>query len=458
MRLSAAAIADSVGGVLRGRPDVVVSGAEVDSRLVREGDLFVALPGARVDGHHFVSNALKRAAAALVQIDVELPDPPEGRALIGVPETLEAYHRLAADERRRRDWRVVAVTGSVGKTTTKDFLGDLLETTAVTGRTSGNRNSTLGLPAQLLSQRDEVEVFIAEAGMSSPGELNTLGEILRPDVVLYTRIAAVHTEFFDSVEEIAEAKAELLTHLDPGGTLVINADDPFQESFPGRTRAEIVRYGAPGAGARLENVEDLGLHGVRGRLVLPSGETDFHLTVPGLHQAENFLAAAAAAWVLGTPVATLGERAAVLEPAPHRGVVLRLGRDITVIDDCYNASPSAMERALALLASAPGRRVAVLGPMYELGEAAAAAHSRVGRLAAYDCDLLLAVGGPLGEALADGALSGGLPRFRILRADDASHAADLLPEVLEEGDAVLVKASRGVGLERVIDRLREEVR
>lgn len=453
--MSADAVARTVGGAVRGARDVIVSGAEVDSRLVRNGDLFIALAGARVDGHAFVAAALERAAAALVRDDVDLPPPPVDRALIAVADPLAAYHRLAAADCRRRSWQVAAVTGSVAKTTTKDFLAHILEHHRITGRSQGNRNSVLGLPAQILSQNDDVEVFVAEAGMSRPGELDLLGDILRPDVLLYTRITPAHTEFFSSMDKVVEAKAELLAHLRPEGTLVINADDSRQEGFAGRTDARVLPYGGPHAEARLEDLENLGLEGTRGALILPSGRAPFRLPLPGLHQAENFLAAATAAFVLGLRVDVIAARAEELAAAPHRGVVLRLQDDITVIDDSYNASPAAMKRALALLATSTGRRVAVLGEMFELGAAAAAAHREIGRRAAASCDLLLTVGGDISAALIEGAVAAGLPRHRAHWAEDSAAATATLDRLLEPGDTILVKGSRGLGLDRVVSAVSE---
>ncbi len=455
MHMTASEIASMVGGMVRGSGDVTVSGAEVDSRLVSEGDLFIALPGERVDGHTFVSTALIRASAALVRTDMELPPVPSDRALIEVDDPLAAYHHLATVDCSRRSWQVAAVTGSVGKTTTKDFLADILGGHRMTGRTQGNRNSTLGLPAQILSAAEDTEVFVAEAGMSQPGELDILGNILQPDVVLYTRIAPAHTEFFDSMDGIVEAKAELLSHLSPTGILVINQDDSRQSGFGDRTDAEVVGYGTRESVARIEDLEDLGLEGSRGTLILRSGTASFLLRIPGLHQAENFLAAAAAAEALGLQVGDIAGHAEELTAAAHRGVVLHLHGDITVVDDSYNASPTAMERALEMLAVSPGRRIAVLGEMLELGPAAATAHREIGRLAADTCDILLAVGPDTSAALVEGALEAGLPADRIHRADLSSDALPILEHLLKPGDTILVKGSRGIALDRVVSILAE---
>jgi UDP-N-acetylmuramoyl-tripeptide--D-alanyl-D-alanine ligase len=322
-----------------------------------------------------------------------------------------------------------------------------------TGSSSGNRNNTLGLPSEMLSQGDGVENFVAEAGMSSPGELTILGEILRPQVLLYTRIAHVHTEFFPDIEGIVRAKAELLPWLDPEGLLVINADDPWQRDFPSRTHARVVRYGAPDAEARIDGVDDRGLLGSSFRLVLPGSEASIELPLPGLHQAENLLAAATAATAFGVTAEDVATIASELCAPDHRGRIVTLARNISLVDDSYNASPLAMRRLLELLAREPGRRVAVLGEMYELGDLAAEAHAQVGREAAASCDLLIAVGAGDATHLAEAAVAAGLTADGVHSAADAAGATELLRELLQEGDVVLIKGSRGVGLDRTVAAL-----
>ncbi|MEX1312078.1 MAG: UDP-N-acetylmuramoyl-tripeptide--D-alanyl-D-alanine ligase [Candidatus Sulfomarinibacteraceae bacterium] len=453
MQLSASEAARLVSGSVEGSYEVPLTGAEVDSRRVRPGDLFVALRGARSDGHAFVAAALEVAAAAMVRYDAELDAIPSGRALIRVQDPLKSYWALAAWENRRRDWRVAAVTGSVGKTTTKDILAELLASRFTVGGTFGNRNSTLGLPSEILSQPEEVEVFVAEAGMSRAGELDTIGSLITPDVLLYTRIAPVHTEFFADFDGIVRAKAELLGHLDPAGTLVINADDPSQSAFPEATSASVLRYGADDADARISDIEDLGLFGTRFTLKLPSGEIRIGLGLAGRHQAENLLAAATAAEAFGVGVEEVAEVAPRLEPAPRRGRIHELADGITIVDDSYNASPIAMRRLLQLLSAAGGRRVAVLGEMYELGEMAGEAHREVGACAAANCDLLVAVGRENALDLAAAAQHAGLARASIHHVENAEAAGELLASILEPGDVVLIKGSRGVGLDRTVDAL-----
>jgi UDP-N-acetylmuramoyl-tripeptide--D-alanyl-D-alanine ligase len=456
VRMTAAEVARIVGGEVEGNAAVPLIGAEVDSRRLEAGDLFVALPGARCDGHDFVPAALETAAAAMVRSDANLQAPPAERALVRVDDPFAAYHKLARHELRERSWRVAAVTGSVGKTTTKDFLAALLAPHFRIGASGGNRNNTLGLPAEILSQQPDVEVFVAEAGMSTPGELATLGEILRPEILLYTRIAPVHTEFFPDLSGIVRAKAELLPWLVDDGALVINADDPNQEGFPTKTNARAIRYGTSSSEARLEDVEGRGLLGSRFRLVLPEGEAAVELALPGRHQAENLLAAATAASAFGVRAEQVAETAPELQAPEHRGRLLEIGDGISLVDDSYNSSPLAVRRLLELLAKAPGRRVAVLGEMYELGDLAEQSHRHAGEQAAASCDLLITVGGANAGLIADGAREAGLADGLVHAAEDADRAADLLRGMLCAGDVVLVKASRGVGLDRTVAALMGE--
>ncbi|MGD8439038.1 MAG: UDP-N-acetylmuramoyl-tripeptide--D-alanyl-D-alanine ligase [Holophagae bacterium] len=451
MQLTAEGAATRVAGLVEGSREVPLTGAEVDSRRVRPGDLFVALRGDRCDGHAFVLDALEVASAALVRYDATFDSIPADRALIRVENPLSAYWELARSEREASGWRVAAITGSVGKTTTKDMLAALLDARFRVGVTSGNRNSTLGLPAEVLSQPPDIEVFVAEAGMSRAGELDTIGSMLVPQLLLYTRLAPVHIEFFTSFDGIIRAKGELLAHLDPIGTLVVNADDPNQRDYPSATMASVLRYGTPTADASIDGLEDRGLLGTRFRLRLPSGTVDIELGLAGRHQAENLLAAATAADAFGVGADAVADIAPRLEPPPRRGRIHHLDNRVTIVDDSYNASPVAMSRLLDLLAAAPGRRVAVLGEMYELGDRTPEAHREVGRRAADVCDVLIAVGGAPADELAGAARAFGMASDAVIRVADAEAAAEALAAVLQPGDVVLVKGSRGVGLDRTVD-------
>jgi len=264
----------------------------------------------------------------------------------------------------------------------------------------------------------------------------------------------VHTEFFDDgFAGVVRAKAELLRHLAADGVLIVNAGDPAQHDFPARVTADVVRYGAPDAEARVERLESRGLLGTVFDLVLGGGRQRVELPLAGSHQVENLLAAAACASTLGVTVEQVAATVPTLRPAPRRGRVHRLDRGIAVVDDSYNASPEAVRRMLDLLRGVRGRRIAVLGEMYELGPGSAQAHRDVGAAASGACDLLVAVGGADADELVAGAVAAGMDRGSVLRVADAEAAAARVAALLEPRDVVLVKGSRGVGLDHTVDRL-----
>lgn len=444
MRRSIAELAVVTGAEVCGDGTTVVSGVAFDSREVAPGNLFVALPGARVDGHDFVDQAKARGAGAGVvtrRLPVELPQ-------LVVGDTLVALQRVAAAERAAGTYRLAAVTGSIAKTTTKDMLAALLATTFATGRTKGNRNSEIGFPSEVCNQDSAIQWLVAELGMSHAGELDRLGAIARPDAVLYTVVAPVHLEFFASVEAIAEAKAELIRHLNPEGWLVLNVADERVARFDRRFSGRVVRFGAPAASDWwLDGYTSLGLLGSRFTLCGRGLEVRIELPLPGRHQADNLLAAAATAISLGVAPEATAAAAATLVPGPRRGVVHRLPGGVTLIDDSYNASPVASSRLLDLLGATPGRRIAVLGEMLELGEDAPRLHRGVGERAAAAADVVLAVGGDSARELA--APSGARGRH----VPDWAAALASLQTVLRPGDVVLIKGSRGIALDRVVDQL-----
>ncbi len=451
MRRSLDELAALLGAHIEGGRDRRVTGVAIDSRAVRTGDLFVALPGERVDGHTFVAQAAGAGAvAALVSrpVPVDLPQ-------LVVPNTLAALQSLARDERAAAAYRLAAVTGSLGKTTTKEFLVVLLATTFQVGFTRGSRNSQAGFPAELCNRPEGISWMIAELGMNHAGELDRLGAIAEPDALLYTVVAPVHLEFFADVDAIAEAKAELIPHLRRDGLLVLNAADPRVAGFAARFRGNVLRYGVPGeSDLWLDEYQDHGLLGSRFRLTGSLGTLEAEWSVPGRHQAGNLLAAATLALAVGVAPMAIPPCLARLRPAPRRGEVHKLpGRAITVVDDSYNSSPQAATAILALLAATAGRRVAVLGEMLELGPTSPAFHREVGRQASSAADVVVAVGGESAAELARAA--NGVEAHHVATAPEA---LELLRGLLRPGDVVLVKGSRGIGLEAVVDGLRAGVR
>jgi UDP-N-acetylmuramoyl-tripeptide--D-alanyl-D-alanine ligase len=428
-----------------------LAGVSIDSRTIRPGELFVAVVGKRFDGHDFVKEAAARGAAAvLVQREVTSPaDLP----LLRVADTTRALADLARFRRRQTGIPVVAITGSYGKTTTKDLTAAILETRGPVLKTEGNLNNQYGLPLSLLRLGPEHTAVVVELGMSAFGELRQLSRIAEPDLGVITNVGSAHLEFFGSVDEVAKAKAEILEGLREGGRAVLNGDDPrvrrIGEAFPGpvlwfgRDR----RYDVSG-----ENWRGTAFGG-RFDLVIGGEKFDVALPLPGPHFMSNFLAAAAVGHALGLAPREMAGAVASFSPGPHRSQVRRLGGGVVLIDDCYNSSPEALDAAVSALSLTGGRRrVAVLGDMLELGAAAKAIHREHGAAYVGKLELLAAVGA-LGREIAEGACRAGLPTGAVHLFEDAAAAAAALPRLVEPGDAVLVKASRGVKLEQVVDAL-----
>ena len=429
-----------------------LTGAAVDSRAVRPGDLFVALPGARVDGHDFAPEAVSRGAAAVLA-ERALPDVAGRAPVVVVPDTSEALLRLAGWLKKRAGFRLAAIAGSAGKTTTKEFAAAILSRHCPVGKTPGNQNSAIGFPLSVVNLSLGPEWMVGEMGMSAPGEISRLSRAFEPDVAAITLIALEHLEFLGSLDVIARANAEILEGLRPGGVFVVNADDAriaaIAASHPGR----MLRFGmtAP-ADVRIEQVV-AGDRSSRFRLKTPSGEASVTLPLPGMHQVSNFLAASAVAIAAGATVENCAEAAPRLVPAAHRGEARRHASGALLYDDAYNASPPSMRAALDTLKLLPGKRkIAALGDMRELGPESEWWHRETGRYVVGRADRLICVG-PLGRFLAEGAIEAGFPPAEVRVLDTPEHAANLLDSMLDAGDTVLFKASRGVGLERAVDLL-----
>ncbi|HTG34207.1 MAG TPA: UDP-N-acetylmuramoyl-tripeptide--D-alanyl-D-alanine ligase [Thermoanaerobaculia bacterium] len=456
-RLSVGDAARAVGGrVTAGDPDAMIEGAAIDSRAVRGGEVFFAFGGAHTDGHRFVPDALARgAAAAIVQEDLS---PPPAGALIRVEDTFQALHDLARFARTRVPERLAGITGSAGKTTTKELLGAILASRFRTAWTPGNLNNLYGFPLSLLNVPDGTQWMVAEMGMSTPGELSQLSLLGRPDVAVFTVVRPVHLEFFGTLQAIAEAKAELLAGLDAGGFIVANADDPEVTRIARRHGARVVWYGL---GSDVDAVVEVKARdlvpepdgGVGSRFTLEAGGSSVEIRLPlhGLYNVENCLAAAAAAWALGLSLDEIAAAVRGAKPASMRGVVHRAPGGFLLIDDSYNSNPDAVDKALASAAALPGeRRVAVLGDMLELGPEGPRFHREAGeRAARLGFSPVVAVG-ELSRELAAGARGAG---GEAVWLSDAAAAAEWAAGEIHGGDVVLVKGSRGVKLDQVVRRL-----
>jgi UDP-N-acetylmuramoyl-tripeptide--D-alanyl-D-alanine ligase len=443
----------ATGGTLSGgNRSTEFVGVSIDSRTISEGQLFFAINGRHFDGHDFLADvAIKGAAGAVVHRDV--PAPPS-LPLITVPDTTQALADLAHHRRLQADIPVVAITGSVGKTTTKEMTAALLATRGPVLKTEGNLNNQFGLPLSLLRLREEHTAAVLELGMSAAGELRELSRIAQPDVAVITRVSPVHLEFFPSVDAIAAAKAEILESLRPGGTAVLNGDDDrvrrIGERFPGR----VVWFGRDRRyDVSAESWRGTGF-GMRFSLRVGGRTVDVALPLAGPHFVLNFLAAAGAAHALGIAPEAMAEAATRVVPARHRGEVVRLGDGVVLLDDCYNSSPDALEAAVTALSLVPGqRRVAVLGDMLELGATGPALHREAGKKLAGKVDVVIGVG-ELAKELLGGAREAGMANESVHHFADANEAAVGVESLISPRDAVLVKASRGVRLETVVNALR----
>jgi UDP-N-acetylmuramoyl-tripeptide--D-alanyl-D-alanine ligase len=456
----------ATGGTLLRRSDRPIRGGAVDSRLVAPGALFVALPGERTDGHRFLADAVIAGAAALLV--GRPPDPAAGEpslrdlgdvTVVLVPDPLRGLQATAAAWRRRFSPLVVGITGSIAKTSTKEAVAAVLARRLVTLRTEGNQNNEVGLPLTVLGMGPEHQAAVLEMGMYTGGEIRDLAAIGRPLVGVVTAVQPVHLSRIGSLDAIEDAKAELVEALPPaaeGGVAVLNADDPRVRRMRSRTAARVVTYGfAMDAEVRAEAVGSAGLAGMGFRLRTPAGDRDVSIPALGRLAAHNALAATAVGLAAGLSLDEIVPGLAAALPVRHRAEVVRSG-GVVIVDDTYNASPGSMRAALELLAGLPGRRIAVLGEMLELGELHDAGHREVGEAAAGLADLLVVVGGREGGGavgIAQGALAAGMPSPRVLPVADAEDALVTLAGWLAPGDVVLVKASRGIALERVVDGL-----
>ena len=454
-------VARATGGrLLAGDPARPIGAIVTDSRIVQPGDLFVALRGPRFDAHQFVPDVLAADAAGALVTSAPPASTPLAAGLIEVGDTLIALQDLARAIRIESGSTVVAITGSAGKTTTKEAIAACLSTRFRVVRNKGNLNNHIGLPLSLTALRTRPDVAVMELGMNHPGEIRTLVGIARPEIRVWTNVGDAHLGFFASADAIADAKAELLEGADVSTVLVCNGDDPRILAriggFPGR----VITFGESAAATvRAEAVEDLGLEGVRARVTTPAGGGTVTTRLLGRGNLSNVLAAIAVATERGVPFDAIAAQVATLTPAPRRGDVKALRDGIHLVDDSYNSSPAALRRTLDALASVAGRRrVAVLGEMLELGEQAVAMHEASGRaVAEAGIARLFTIGGIPARALADAAVAAGLARESATVYPDSQTAAPAVVRGLAAGDVVLVKGSRGIRTDIVADRIAAEL-
>jgi UDP-N-acetylmuramoyl-tripeptide--D-alanyl-D-alanine ligase len=455
-----------VAGALGTRPgkelDPVarVAGVSIDSRTIRAGELFIAIHGPSHDGHDHVVSALERGAIAAVVAETQLPrfaDPVSGRC-IAVADTFEALKRLARAVRESWGGKIAGITGSVGKTTTKEILAALLGAKLRVLKSEGNLNNEYGLPLTLFRLEETHQAAVLEMGMSRRGELSRLASIARPDVGVVTRVSPAHLEFFASVDEIALAKRELIEGLNGReSTAVLNADDPRVAAFGAFAPGRVVTYGIEKqAFFMAQEIEDRGALGSAFDYVSPEGHVRLELNVPGRHAIANALAALAAAsvWDIGAAEAQSVFRS--LRAPAMRGELLRFSNGAALINDSYNSSPAALQAMTELLAATPNfsRRILAAGEMRELGAASPELHREAGRFAAKTrkIDWIIGVAGNAAQ-IVEGAVAAGLPRARARFFGTPQEASEFLADFIVSGDLLLVKGSRGVKMEKIVESL-----
>ena len=430
-----------------GNSDLAISHVSTDSRTIKPGDLFVALCGEHFDAHNFLEQVAKAGAAgALVSRDPP-PGLPQTFAILRAADTLVAYQNLAANYRKTLPLKVLGITGSNGKTSTKDFAASILGRAFRVTKTEGNFNNHVGLPRTILEANPDHQFAVWELGMNRPGEIAALARIASPDAGIITNIGIAHIEFMGSREAIAQEKGALAEAIDPGGFVVLNADDDFSGSIANRTRARVIFAGIEEGAIRAIEVKQTAA-GCEFTIVESAHRCRAQLPVPGLHMVQNAILAVAAGRAFGV---SLEECAAGLVSAPLAKARLQIREihGVQFIDDSYNANPDSMKAALRTLMEldADGKRIAVLGRMLELGEESERGHREVGEAAAtLGIDHLISIGN---DTIALAAEQAGLENSAI--AQDASDAAEMLNEIVGPGDLVLIKGSRSSRTELVLD-------
>ena len=430
-----------------GNSDLAISHVSTDSRTIKPGDLFVALCGEHFDAHNFLEQVAKAGAAgALVSRDPP-PGLPQTFAILRAADTLVAYQNLAANYRKTLPLKVLGITGSNGKTSTKDFAASILGRAFRVTKTEGNFNNHVGLPRTILEANSDHQFAVWELGMNHPGEIAALARIASPDAGIITNIGIAHIEFMGSREAIAQEKGALAEAIDPGGFVVLNADDDFSGSIANRIRARVIFAGIEEGAIRAIEVQQTAA-GCEFTIVEGAHRCRAQLPVPGLHMVQNAILAVAAGRAFGV---SLEECAAGLVSAPLAKARLQIREihGVQFIDDSYNANPDSMKAALRTLMEldADGKRIAVLGRMLELGEESERGHREVGEAAAtLGIDHLISIGN---DTIALAAEQAGLENSAI--AQDASDAAEMLNEIVGPGDLVLIKGSRSSRTELVLD-------
>jgi UDP-N-acetylmuramoyl-tripeptide--D-alanyl-D-alanine ligase len=456
MNLTLEEITKAVDGTLEGAGGTRVRGYSIDSRTINPGELFFAIKGPRFDGHAFLDQVFARRAAAAI-VDREWQAPQTGRLLIRVKSPINAMQTLAREVRRRWGMPIVGVTGSAGKTTTKEMIAAVLGKKYTVLRTVGNLNNEYGLPLCLLRAERYQTMGVLEMGMSAKGEIRKLASIAEPNQGVVTNVNPVHLEFFKSVDEIAEAKAELIEGLHEPQVAYLNNDDARVRNMARKFAGKIVTYGIKSVAAfKVQQIQDLGLNGTAFTINHGRRAINFSLPLLGQHNISNAVAAAAVGVTNEVSWEHVAEAIGEMRPEKMRGEVVKFREGFVVIDDSYNSNPKALAEMLRFIGKLQGfqRKIVVAGEMLELGAEGPELHRSCGREAAKTgVHLLVGVQGAA-RGILDGAREAGMDGARLRFVRDAVDAGDLLARTVQKGDVVLLKGSRGVKLEQALNTLR----
>ena len=457
---SAADVETATAGTLANGPkDAMFNKVSIDTRTLQTGDIFFAIQGPNLDGHRFIPAALaKGALGAVAAKSYQYPEEfPGGHVLIQVEDTHKALKDLAAWTRRRWAGTLVAITGSMGKTTTREFVTQVLRSQFSVYQTPGNYNNLFGLPLALLGLAPEHDLGIFEMGMSAPREIAEMCRIAAPDIGIITNVAPVHLQFFNSIEDIARAKGELAQALPPDGELIYNIDDTLVSEIANRFSGRKISFGfSEHADIRASHIRIVSLSETRFRLSYAETACEAAIPLPGAHFVMNALPAVALGLRRNIPLDKIVDSLARLQQASMRGQILRFKEGFSVIDDSYNSNPRALMSMIELLAKMPSfaRRILVAGEMLELGNDSDSLHAECGAYAAKSgLDLVIGIQGAA-RRIVDAAVNAGLPESHVRFFPTSAEASNFISAEIRKGDLVLVKGSRGVHTEKIIQSLR----
>jgi len=443
-------ILSATGGILKGGHASSFSGVSTDSRRIKKGDLFIPIIGKRFDGHKFIGSALKKGASgSLTSKKIKLP---ENKTIIFVKDTLKAFHQIAKAYKERFKLPSIGITGSSGKTTTKDMLASILSMSGKTLKTDENYNNEIGVPITLLTLDKTCKYAVIEMAMQGLGEIEELAQITRPNVAVITNVGSAHREHLKSEENTAKAKGEILKFQKNKDTAILPADDKYFNYLKKKAKGKVISFGIDSPTD--VRAKDIRFQGDSSLFVIETKdfEVPINLPLPGKHNIYDALAAAASACAVGIKPSQIKKG---LEKFKLSGKRLNIiySKNIKIIDDTYNANPESMAASLNVLENYPSRRIAVLGDMFELGKIARKSHENIGRLAAsLNIEALVTVG-KLSKYAARSAALNGLKNVHMTGSNN--EAVKVLRKIVRAGDTILVKGSRGMRMEAIVEKLRK---